>query len=39
MLAAHHASVSCTFALKDLILADKPLFIQDVAIPVYKWGD
>lgn len=30
---------SCSFALKDLIFADKPLIVQDVVILVYKWGD
>lgn len=38
-LAAYHASTDCSSALKDLILADKPLFVQDVVIVVYKQDD
>lgn len=37
--AAYHASTDCSLALKDLILADKPLFVQGVVIVVYKQGD
>lgn len=39
LFAAYHASTDCSFAVKDLILADKPLFVQDVVTVVYKLGD
>lgn len=39
LLAAHRASSSCSFVWTDLILAHKPLFIQDVVILFCKWGN